>query len=315
MRHGRRTTSDSVGERSSMTAITKGSRTTAAGGHVTASVVSSDGTTVGYRQFGDGPGIVVVHGSMSSAAMHVQIAEALADTFTVSLVDRRGRGLSGPYPREYGIQTEVADLEATLVATGSRFVFGVSTGAIIGLLSALRTPTIRRLALFEPPLLPSRAAATAILARFDREVEEGNLAAALITAMRGAQMGSALFNRLPRWLTERMTRVMLARGGGGSDGTESFGTLAPTLHYDLRLVAEASGAIDPFRGVSADVLLLGGSRSPRYLSQALDRLEGVLPHARRVEVVGVGHAASWNTEHGGKPALVARELKAFFIGS
>ena len=65
--------------------------------HATGSAVSADGTTIGYRQLGRGPGIVVVHGSMSSGYNFLQLAEALADAFTVYLPDRRGRGLSGPY--------------------------------------------------------------------------------------------------------------------------------------------------------------------------------------------------------------------------
>jgi hypothetical protein len=80
-------------------------------------VVSADGTTIGYRQLGGGPGIVVLHGSMSSGYYHLQLAEALADAFTVYLPDRRGRGLSGPYRRSDGIEQEAGDLDAVLAAT------------------------------------------------------------------------------------------------------------------------------------------------------------------------------------------------------
>ena len=62
----------------------------------TRSVISADGTLIGYRQLGQGPGLVLVHGAMESAQSHMQLAEALADTFTVYLPDRRGRGMSGP---------------------------------------------------------------------------------------------------------------------------------------------------------------------------------------------------------------------------
>ncbi len=61
------------------------------------SVTSKDGTTIGYRQIGHGPGVVLVHGAMESALSHSQLAEALADTFTVCVYDRRGRGRSGPF--------------------------------------------------------------------------------------------------------------------------------------------------------------------------------------------------------------------------
>ena len=82
-------------------------KTIAPGGHAptdvaadrysTGSIVSKDGTTIGYRQLGRGPGLIVLHGAMESARSHMQFAEALAPSFTVYLPDRRGRGLSGPY--------------------------------------------------------------------------------------------------------------------------------------------------------------------------------------------------------------------------
>jgi hypothetical protein len=46
------------------------------------SVTSKDGTTIGYRQLGHGPGLVLVGGGMQTAHHFDQLAEALADTFT-----------------------------------------------------------------------------------------------------------------------------------------------------------------------------------------------------------------------------------------
>lgn len=85
----------------------------------TASVISTDGTAIGYRQIGDGPGVVLVHGTASSGHNLMQLAEALADSFTVTVPDRRGRGLSGPYGPHDGIQAEVEDLDALMAETKS----------------------------------------------------------------------------------------------------------------------------------------------------------------------------------------------------
>jgi len=76
-----------------------------------------------------------------------------------------------------------------------------------------------------------------------------------------------------------------------------------------------SGKLESFRNVGAEVLLLGGSKSPAYLKAALDALEKVLPHVRRVEFPGLDHAASWNTDRGGKPEPVAQALRRFFAES
>jgi len=60
-------------------------------------VVSRDGTTIGYRQMGSGPGLVLVHGGMQASQNLMKLATALAAEFTVCVLDRRGRGLSGPF--------------------------------------------------------------------------------------------------------------------------------------------------------------------------------------------------------------------------
>src|SRR5438128_2599928 len=96
---------------------------------VTGSVISKDGTVIGYRQLGHGPGLVVLHGAMESSQSHVQLAEELADGFSVYLPDRRGRGLSGPYRDHHSIKQDVEDLNAVLAKTGAHYVAGVSSGS------------------------------------------------------------------------------------------------------------------------------------------------------------------------------------------
>jgi pimeloyl-ACP methyl ester carboxylesterase len=278
------------------------------------SVVSKDGTTIGYRQLGHGPGLVVLHGAMESSQSHIELAWQLSDTYTVYLPDRRGRGLSGPFGGGYGIQEDVEDMDALLTKTGVHYVFGVSSGAIIWLEAALALPAIHKAAIFEPPLLVDGSASTAWLTRFDSEIAQGKVASALITGMKGAQMGPPILNAMPRWLLERLTTMMLAsedKKAAGDDVTMRM--LAPTLHYDFQLVIEMSGAMESFRALPTDVLLLGGSKSPAYLKAALDALEKVLPHVTRVEFPGLGHEASGNTDRRGQPERVAQELRKFFL--
>ena len=279
----------------------------------TGAVVSKDGTTIGYRQLGRGPGLVVLHGAMESAASHMQLAEALADSYTVYLPDRRGRGLSGPYGTPYGVREDVEDLDALLAKTGAHGVFGVSSGAIICLEAALTMPAIHRAAIFEPPLMVDGPAPTAWLTRFDREIAQGKVAAAMITGMKGAEMGPPMLNLIPRWLLERMTTMMMASEDKKASGDDvTMRMLAPTLHYDFQLVIEMAGPVERFRAVHAEVLLLGGSKSPAYLTRAVDALEKVVPHVRRVEFPGLGHEASGNADRRGHPDQVAQELRRFF---
>jgi pimeloyl-ACP methyl ester carboxylesterase len=285
------------------------------GHYVTGAVVSKDGTTIGYRQLGRGPGLVVLHGAMESAQSHMQLAQALADTYTVYLPDRRGRGLSGPYGSRDGVQQDVEDMDALLTKTGAHDVFGVSSGAIISLQAALTLPAIHRAAIFEPPFMFDGSAPTAWLTRFDHEMSQGKVAAAMITGMKGAEMGPPMLNLIPRWLLERMTTMMMASEDKKASGDDvTMRLLAPTLHYDFQLVIEMDGALERFRAVRAEVLLLGGSKSPAYLTSAVDALEKVLPHVTRVEFPGLGHEASGNADRRGQPERVAQELRRFFGG-
>jgi len=298
-----------------MAVNTAGSSTVAAREHyITGSVTSKDGTTIGYRQLGHGPGVVLLHGMMSSGQNHIQLAEALADAFTVYVPDRRGRGLSGPYSEDYSIQKDVEDMDALLTKTGAHYVFGVSAGAIICLQAALTLPAIHKAAIFEPPLPINGSASTAFLTRFDKEMAQGKVAAALITAMKGSQLGPPIFNAMPRWLAERLTTMAIKSEDKKAKGDDvTMRMLAPTLHYDFQLVIETKGALESFKAIRAEVLLLGGSKSPAYFKVALDALEKVLPRVKRVEFPGLDHAASWNTDRGGQPEPVAQELRQFFV--
>ncbi|MGC2333419.1 MAG: hypothetical protein WA581_18360, partial [Candidatus Acidiferrales bacterium] len=58
--------------------------------HTTGSVVSKDGTAIGFRRRGSGPGLILVHGAMQTSRSFTKLAAALSDSFTVCVPDRRG---------------------------------------------------------------------------------------------------------------------------------------------------------------------------------------------------------------------------------
>lgn len=281
------------------------------------SVTSQDGTTIGYRQLGNGPGVVMVQGAMGSAQNFMQLAGALADAFTVYVPDRRGRGLSSlPYSKDYSVQKDVEDLDALLAKTGAHFVFGLSSGALISLQAALTRPAIHKVAIYEPPLF-IKGLPTAMIARLEREIAQGKTAAALITGMKAGQMGPPIFSAMPRFLTEGMTKmIMRQEEKNGSGEYLPMKALAPTLQFDFKIVAEMDGTLKRFKNLNTETLLLGGSKSPAYLKEAVDALEKTLPHATRVEFPGLDHGSAWNYDKqrnpGGKPELVAQELRRFF---
>ncbi len=278
----------------------------------THSVLSRDGTTIGYRQLGSGPGLVLVHGAGQSSQDFMSLASALSDSFTLYVPDRRGRGLSGPFGDGYGLEAECDDLRSIMTRTGARFVFGLSSGAVICLRAAVLVPEVARAALYEPPLPTQSRPPAAWADRYDQEVARGDLGAAMVTALEGTQsLGPARF--VPRFALVPLMRLAVAR----ADPSKITGdrihplTLITTLHYDAQLVREMEGRLEDSRHVGVPVLLLGGSRSPAYLRRSLDLLEGLLPQYTRFELAGAGHTAAGNN---GRPELVARELRRFFGG-
>lgn len=283
----------------------------------TGSVVSRDGTRIGYLRLGHGPAVVVLHGSMESARSHTRLALALADAFTVYLPDRRGRGMSGPYPADYGIRTEVEDLEAVLAESGAQMVFGVSAGALAALATARTRPDIRKVAVYEPALVMDAGWSSDWISRFDQEMAQGNAAAALITSMYGFDLAPPVFKLMPRRLLESLTRMgMKKEDKKAAADAVTMRKLAPTLRYEGLLLAEMAGTIDTFAEVPADVLLLGGSKGLPFLKPALDALAQTLPHSRRVQFPGLDHGgssdASSTNPGGGKPETVARQIRPFF---
>jgi pimeloyl-ACP methyl ester carboxylesterase len=272
------------------------------------SVVSDDGTTVGFRHLGTGPGIVLVHGSMMTSHNFTKLAAALSVDFTAYVPDRRGRGASGPIGPAYGIERECEDLGAVLRATGARRVFGLSSGAIVALAAARSLP-IDKLALYEPPLLVPGSAHTGWVPRYERELAAGKLASAMVTILKGAGDPS-IFTSLPRFLLEALFRAAIRSEGKTEEtGEPALKDLIPTMHFDAQLVAETEHALTSLANVKAQVLLLGGTKSARYLHRALDALEQVLPNVDRQELGGLGHLAA---DNGGKPLVMAEKLKAFF---
>jgi pimeloyl-ACP methyl ester carboxylesterase len=278
------------------------------------SVISKDGTRVGYEQVGQGPGIVLVQGAMGTAANYRELARRLSQNFTVFVPDRRGRGMS---PREYrpdhSIERDVEDLDCLLSHTGAQFVFGLSSGAVIALEAARTLPRIRKVALYEPPFQQHGMSAE-MIARFNLEVSEGRLSAALVTAMTLVRLGPPWLRAVPRCLVQlfiarsfvKEERIQVAQGYA------PMSELLPAMRYDFNIVGAMAGPLGAFRQVEAQVLLLGGRKSPAYLKEALNSLQDILPHVRRTEFKGLDHSAPWNCDRGGDPPPIAAALLEFF---
>jgi pimeloyl-ACP methyl ester carboxylesterase len=117
-------------------------------------VRSKDGTSIAFDKSGEGPPLILVDGAfMHRSFGQPELAERLAEAFTVFRYDRRGRGDSGD-TAPYAVEREVDDLQALIEAAGgSAYVYGISSGAALAIEAAARGAAISKLALYEAPFI------------------------------------------------------------------------------------------------------------------------------------------------------------------
>jgi predicted esterase len=144
-------------------------------------VVSRDGTEIAYWTSGDGPPLVLVHGTTADHTRWAPVLKYLEPIVTVHTMDRRGRGGSGD-AAEYDVVREFEDVAAVVDAvaetSGSAVnLLGHSFGGFCAFGAAMLTSNIRKLVLYEgwpapnpeaiPPALQERM--DALLAEGERE--------------------------------------------------------------------------------------------------------------------------------------------------
>jgi pimeloyl-ACP methyl ester carboxylesterase len=119
-------------------------------------VISKDGTIIAYNKIGNGPALILVDGAMCNSTFGPmpKLIPLLSKNFTVICYDRRGRGISTDN-MPYSPEREIEDIEALInTVNGSVYLFGMSSGALLSLMTAANNLHIEKIALYEPPFEP-----------------------------------------------------------------------------------------------------------------------------------------------------------------
>lgn len=255
-------------------------------------VRSSDGTPLVVWVDGNGPPIVLVHGSFGDHTAWTAPVTELRQHFTTFAMDRRGFGASGDGP-DYTIEREFDDVAAVVDAVAARqgepaSLWGHSYGAGCAMGGASGSPNVHHLVLYEPSLgltYPPGAidAAEAALAAGDRE------AALTLMLVDALEMSSDELDALRT--SDRWANLLAG---------------AHTGPRECRV--EEAWAYEPgqFDGVTATTLLLSGSESPEPVRDATARAAGAIPDAHVHVLEGHGHFA-----HRTEPAMVASIIRDF----
>jgi pimeloyl-ACP methyl ester carboxylesterase len=237
-------------------------------------VRSPDGTVIGFETLGDGPPMVLVHGTGADHTRWAGVRDRLAERYRLHLVDRRGRGLSRDEAAAYDIRREAEDIAAVAEAAGGDvYLVAHSYGALCALHAVRVTDAVTRLVAYEPPRpkpgehvvgpdARSRMRAAAgpeeVLEIFLREAL--GLPPADIDAMR----------RTPVW----PARV----------------AAAPTIPRELEVVEgmEFGGWLGE---IGVPVRLFAGTESPAYLRLAAEEVAARIPAADLMPMLGQAHQA------------------------
>lgn len=114
-------------------------------------VTSADGTSIAFEQHGDGPPLVLLHGSSGDHHAWDGVVPHLAVDFTLIVPDRRDRGHSGDADA-HSLAHEVADLEAIADSIEDDItVFCHSYGGLVALAAATEMD-FESLVLYEPAM-------------------------------------------------------------------------------------------------------------------------------------------------------------------
>jgi pimeloyl-ACP methyl ester carboxylesterase len=241
-----------------------------------------DGASLEMVSVGTGPGVVVVHGGGTDAAVYHRLATRLAASFTVHVYNRRGRGKSAPRPDTYTLQTEIRDLEAVLDATGASRVIGHSIGGFFALAAARELP-IRRLALSDPVVNVDDMFPSDYMPEFERLVAAGQTKQAMLVVARGlGNPGSTWPEPIQRLA---LSAVLLTAPG------KTMATLMPTVPAEDRLAFAADGPASDWATVTAQTRFYIGEKSPDYYEPISQSLVRAMPHASIEMVPRLGHDA------------------------
>jgi len=238
------------------------------------SVRSPDGTVVGFETLGDGPPMVLVHGTGADHTRWTAVREQLARRYRLHLVDRRGRGLSRAEAAGYDIRREGEDIAAVAEAAGGDvYLVAHSYGALCALEAARISGAIGRLVAYEPPRPePGESVVGPDARRRMRAATDPE--DVLVTFLREAL-------RLPAEDVEAMrgTPVWRARVAAAHTIPREL-DVVETVVFDERL-----------GGIRVPVRLLAGTESPAYLRLAAEAVAERVPGADVVPLHGQAHQA------------------------
>jgi pimeloyl-ACP methyl ester carboxylesterase len=235
-----------------------------------------------YREAGEGPPILLIHGGLGNADVWSSVFDSLARDHRVIAYDRRAytRTVAAPAPSGQFFRTHGDDAAALLqtLRAAPAAVVGWSAGGLITLDLAMRHPDLVNCLVVEEAGFQLAAASTPEVAAAFQRVGE--------LAVEGRARDAA----------EALLRLLFSYRTGGS----AFDTLDPELRESMlanaaTMVPEVQAlgeevTVEQLRAITCPVTCLLGDLSHEVFFISTDRLVQVISHARVIRIADAAHA-------------------------
>lgn len=267
-------------------------------------LASADGTPIEYLSTGSGPHVIVIPGALTVAADLVPFAVHLAEQHTVHIVQRRGRGGSGPQGDSYGIARECEDIEALRALTGARLLFGHSYGGLVALRAACGSEAYDAVAVYEPGVSVDGSLPVSWVDRARQQVEAGANFDAFLTFV--SDINPDQSGRVPRWLLRAIIKRVVP-----SAKLRQYLALMPQALAEHVEIGRLDAHFADYRAVTAATLFMHGKALPAgWQAVAPARLSDLLPRSETVAFPKFDHFAPEK-----RPGAVAAEVLRFFAAN
>ena len=255
-------------------------------------VRSADDTTIAVWVEGNGPALVMVHGSLQDHTVSAALVGELRPGLTTYAMDRRGFGASGDH-EAYSLAREFEDVASVVDEVAARTggpvaLWGHSYGASCAMGAANLTTHVSHLLLYEPSL--GLGYPPGWIATCQKMLDIGDLEGAIVAMLRDL-------------LEFSDDQIDAMRAGPEWPGRIA---VAHTMTREAR--AEESWVHRPgrFDRITAPTLLISGSESSVEIQVATNAAAAAIPDARVHLLRGHAHIA-----HRTHPALVAETVRGF----
>lgn len=267
----------------------------------------NDGIELGYREEGERarPPLVFLHGLSDSSESWGEVTPEVARDYRVLRLDFRGHGHSARAPGTYRLEHYASDARALIerIGAGAAILVGHSLGGLVAAhLAGTRPALVRGVFLEDPPLLlgtPERFGETVFARLFP----------ILQAQIRGFQERGLSTEEA----AEAIAKTFAESGAPPMTPRGLHAIAAAWLRFDASAFDRALDlslfdGFDPVRPIScpAHVVRADPALGPAFFARDEKPLRQAVPAVTFAVAEGASH-----TIHHERPAVVARELRAF----